>query len=247
VTTSVNVDWANDGGNPMRDPGNANDALAAWENCFLAELPRELRDLMLRDAPVVTLPAGHAIYRAHDSPRFALLHRGLARVKAVSPNGREATLRYASSGQILGLPSVISNGSPVGADAVTECVVSMLNVTLVRRLAQTNATMAWLFARQVSNICFEVIDSLAVNLFAPVRQRVSRHLLDLARRRHDGLIVEVEQQELADAIGSVREVVARTLRALKDEGLIERVPEGIRLLKPDLLHEISEGRATSDR
>jgi CRP-like cAMP-binding protein len=228
-------------------PHPSDDALAAWENCFLAELPLELRDLLLNDAPVVTVPAGEAIYRAHEPPRFALLHRGLARVKAVSPQGREATLRYASSGQILGLPSLISNGSPVGADAVTECVVSMLNVQVVRRLAQTNAAMAWLFAQQVSDICFEVIDSLASNLFAPVRQRVSRHLLDLARRRHDTLVVEVEQQELADAIGSVREVVARTLRALKEEGLLERTPDGIRLLRPDRLHEIADGRAPHRR
>lgn len=230
---------------PKRQSGPAgDDALAAWEKSFLAELPAELRDRLLTDAPVVTVPAGQAIYRAHDAPRFALLHQGLARVKAVSPQGREATLRYASPGQLLGLPSVIAGGSPVGADAVTGCVVSMLNVTLVQGLARTNATLAWLFAQQVSEICFEVIDSLSVNLFAPVRQRVSRHLLDLAQDRTDGLVVDVEQQELADAIGSVREVVARTLRALRDEGLLERAPDGLRLLRPDRLHKIAQGRET---
>jgi CRP/FNR family cyclic AMP-dependent transcriptional regulator len=50
---------------------------------------------------------------------------------------------------------------------------------------------------------------------------VSRHLLDLAVQREPGryrgteIIVPVSQQELADAVGPVREVVVRVLRELR--------------------------------
>ena len=44
-------------------------------------------------------------------------------------------------------------------------------------------------------------------------------------------------QELADAIGSVREVVTRTLHGLRDEGLIETTRDGVVLLDPVRLGE----------
>ena len=51
--------------------------------------------------------------------------------------------------------------------------------------------------------------------FATVRQRVARHLLDLASATQLGsrLKVTISQQELADSVGSVREVVVRVLRS----------------------------------
>ena len=44
------------------------------------------------------------------------------------------------------------------------------------------------------------------------------------------MLVRAPQQELAEAIGSVREVVARVLRQLRDEGLIATRASGIVLL-----------------
>lgn len=73
----------------------------------------------------------------------------------------------------------------------------------------TDARVGWLFAQQACQIVFETVEFLGDNLFGSVQQRVSCHLLDLASNSADGMIVKVDQQELADAIGSVREVVAR--------------------------------------
>ena len=88
---------------------------------------------------------------------------------------------------------------------------------------------------------FETLDFLGDNLFGTVQQRVCRHLLDLASNSPDGLVVKVEQHELADAIGSVREVVARALRKLREAGLVERHPAGIRIADPSGLHRLALG------
>jgi CRP/FNR family transcriptional regulator len=56
-----------------------------------------------------------------------------------------------------------------------------------------------------------------------VRQRVAVHLLDLASAQlhgRDSLTARVSQQELADAVGSVREVVARVLRDFRLAGIV---------------------------
>jgi CRP/FNR family transcriptional regulator len=68
-----------------------------------------------------------------------------------------------------------------------------------------------------------------------VRQRVATHLLDLAssqQRPRTELVARVTQQELSDAVGSSREVVARVLRDLRLEGLVATGSESIRVLDP---------------
>ena len=57
------------------------------------------------------------------------------------------------------------------------------------------------------------------------------------RDRHQGdrLIARVSQQALADAVGSVREVVVRVLRDLRSEGVIRTSRDGIEILLPDRL------------
>jgi CRP-like cAMP-binding protein len=49
------------------------------------------------------------------------------------------------------------------------------------------------------------------------------------------LVARVNQQALADAVGSVREVVVRTLRELREEGTIRTSRDGIRILRPEAL------------
>ncbi|GAY08027.1 Crp/Fnr family transcriptional regulator [Pseudonocardia sp. N23] len=217
--------------------------VTAWESSYFAALSADFRDAMLCDAFVVTIPAGQPIYEAFGVPKLALLHRGQARVKMVSKEGRAVAVRYAGAGQVIGLPAAIAQGAPVGADAVTVCEASMLNVSTLRRFAVADATVAWLLAQQACQILYETMDFLGDNLFGSVQQRVSRHLLDLASNSPDGLVVEVEQQELADAIGSVREVVARALRKLREAGLVERHPAGIRIVDPSGLHLQASGQA----
>jgi CRP/FNR family transcriptional regulator len=51
------------------------------------------------------------------------------------------------------------------------------------------------------------------------------------------LVAHVSQQELAEAVGSVREVVARVLRDLRQAGLVASAPDGIHVLEPAALHD----------
>ncbi|WP_373431538.1 helix-turn-helix domain-containing protein [Streptomyces sp. B3I7] len=54
----------------------------------------------------------------------------------------------------------------------------------------------------------------------------------MCTRDEAGLVVHATQDEVARAVGPVREVVARTLRDFAHEGLIARGPRAIRLVGP---------------
>jgi CRP/FNR family transcriptional regulator len=72
-----------------------------------------------------------------------------------------------------------------------------------------------------------------------VRQPLPGQVLDLAgeRQRGAGRFAPVSQQELADAVGTVREVVARALRELRDAGLVETTRGGVLVVDPAGLHD----------
>ncbi len=87
------------------------------------------------------------------------------------------------------------------------------------------------------------VNEIPRTTFASVRQRVARQLLDLAStNQHDDdpngeLAVRITQQDLADAVGTVREVVVRTLRQLRDAGVVRTERDRIVLLDPVQLTE----------
>ena len=75
-----------------------------------------------------------------------------------------------------------------------------------------------------------------------MRARIARHLLDLAASTQRGTQLEarISQQELADAVGTVREVVTRTLAAFKAGGLVQTERDRVRITDPQGLAAVAD-------
>jgi CRP-like cAMP-binding protein len=85
---------------------------------------------------------------------------------------------------------------------------------------------------------------VAVRSLGTIRERVAYDLLDRACRSQ--LIVgrlecRATHADLADSIGSSREVVSRTVRDLRATGIIETAPGMVRVLEPLRLSAIVRG------
>ncbi|MEJ2597543.1 MAG: Crp/Fnr family transcriptional regulator, partial [Anaerolineales bacterium] len=138
----------------------------------------------------------------------------------------------------LGIAAIVGGPAPVSVQIVTDATLLMLNVRRLQTSAQTEPVVGWLMAQEVTRRLYDTLEALAGNTFGSLEQRLARHLLDLAasRQKGKGLVVKVTQQELADAVGSVRTVVARIIRELRVAGIISTSSDGIVILKPDELH-----------
>jgi CRP/FNR family cyclic AMP-dependent transcriptional regulator len=213
----------------------------AWAASAFGGLHADVQAKLLQGAKSASVPAGHAIYRAGGTPRMALMVSGLVRVLISSPDGRRATLRYARRGDFTGTISVIADRQVVDSEAVTACDVLFLTVDTVLRVARQDAGVAFLLAREAGQVCSQVIEISATNVFWNIRRRLAWHLLDLAQQDHEGLVVVADQQDMADSVGSVREVVARALRSLREDGYIGRSQNGVRLRDPAALHAVAIG------
>jgi CRP/FNR family transcriptional regulator len=121
--------------------------------------------------------------------------------------------------------------------AVLDSELLRIEPDLLRRLADREVQVAKALLLELSERVAAFTAEIGGSAFSTVRQRVARHLLDLAvqRRRDSALVAPVSQQELAAAVGTVREVVVRALRELRRDGLLETRRGGIGILAPERL------------
>ena len=201
---------------------------AAVERSHLHALPPDVLDGLLAGAVRAKTPAGSVTHREGEpAPHLELVVAGVVRAFVAAPDGRTLTVRYCRPGALLRM------SPPVARQAVAR---------------DTRVSAA--FLRELSERVMSFIDEIPGSAFATVRQRVARHLLELAAQREPGrdggaeIVVTVSQHELADAAGTVREVVVRVLRELRQEGVLRTERDRIVILDPARLvprHEWNPG------
>ena len=126
---------------------------------------------------------------------------------------------------------------PVTIQVLSAADLLSIRPTVLRGLADRDVRVARALLHELSERVMAFVAEIGGSTFATVRQRVARHLLDRAAMNHpDGeLVAALTQQELADAVGTVREVVVRTLRDLRRDHVIETGRHGIRIAAPERL------------
>jgi CRP/FNR family cyclic AMP-dependent transcriptional regulator len=218
------------------------EVVEAVAGSFLAKLPAELVDTLLELGESTDYPAGSTIYRESSYPRTLLVVRGLLRVYMTSPEGRQVTVRYARACDVLGIAVLVGGPADVGVQTLAESRLFRIDSRTLTAAAHRDARVSWALAQELNRRLYETLQQTAINTFGSVRQRVAAHLLDLAsaqQRPQGDLVARVSQQELADAVGSVREVVARVLRDFRLDRLVVNSPDSIHILDPVRLHDQS--------
>lgn len=188
-----------------------------------ASLPVATVEMLVAGGKVLEFRAGHTLYAEADVEGLAVVMDGLVRVYMHASDGRQVTVRYVRAGDLLGVPAMVGGPAPVFVQAVVPGTAFLFDAVRVKRAAREDASIAWAFAEESVHRLYDVLEELAGNTFASVRQRVVRHLLDLAASRSpsDGrLTALVSQQDLANRrIGSrsrgpsARRAARRALRA----------------------------------
>lgn len=222
------------------------EALDAWrQTVFGASAPKQV-EALLANAYEIDLAPGDQVYRADREPHrvFGLVVHGLLRVYTKSSHGRQATVRYLSTGQFYGLVSIVAPGlvaqrGEIAVEALSKGRALLLSSADFMAAVDRDARLAHLVYRELVGCLLDAYEMLATNVFLPVRRRVSRHLLEMAVGVDRRLVVHVSQQNVADAIGSVREVVSRAMLQLRDEGLIARIDDGYEVLDAAALHRVA--------
>ena len=204
---------------------------SAISNSVFAELGDPLLARLFLDAAQLEIPAGATFLpQGSPPPTVYLLIRGFGRTYLATPTGRQATIRYFRPGEVIGSASLFSTREAlVSGQCLVDSTLLRFSGPVVRSLVTSEVRVANAFNHEMSLRMYAYFRELEEMTFGAVRQRLARHLLHVAAERQRGqeLLVELTQQQLADAIGSVREVVARLLAELRRDGLVRTEARGI--------------------
>jgi CRP/FNR family transcriptional regulator len=215
----------------------------AIQASFLATLPDDAVAALIEGAARLEVPAGPVDHlRGPGGPAYAyirLVAVGLLRVVRIVPDGRSITQRYIRPGELAGIagafvaPGTRNTGR---SDALMRSVYYQFRADMWRQTAERDARVAVALLAELSRIAELSMEHMANRALASMRQRVVGQLLDAAVYA-DGVdpIAPVTQQQLADGVGSAREVVARVLHELREEKLVETRIGSVVLCEPERL------------
>jgi CRP-like cAMP-binding protein len=205
----------------------------------LATLPTRDRARLLAAAWQVTLDAGTVVPPVAEEDRHLdLVVSGALMVSARGDDDRAVVVRYCRVGDLVGVSSLF--GAPPGEPVETRALVASrllrLRPSAVLGAASSSMRVAGLMLAEQSRYARALAEALPEAVSASVAQRVAHHLLEMAaavgppRPAGGPLRIPVTQQALAQATGTVREVVVRTLRGLRADGVVATDRDGIVVL-----------------
>ena len=215
----------------------AGDALIALYP-ILATLTARTRQRLEARAQFLELPAGTTVFDERQACRgFPFVISGSIRVVNADPNGRELPLYRVTPGETCIISSACLLGqAPYNARGVTEADTTLLVVpnedfqALLGEQAFRDFVFQ-LFSERIADL-MQLIEEVA---FRKLDQRLAALLLGKGQRLH------TTHQQLADELGSVREIVSRLLKGLAEQGLVALSREQIEILDPAGLRRLAGG------
>src|SRR5260370_4616304 len=202
---------------------------------FLARLGPDLVDELVRSGRSASYPTGTAIFSSREESGPSLVVSGALRYFLSAPDGRQLTMRYLLPGDLVG---TLTSGQPNVSSHIEFLepgVLLHLDRERVMALAARRPELAEAMVDELVGRLRLAYRALAAHAFMSVRVRVARDLVERANMRGPlrvGLQIDVTQQSLADATGSVREVVSRALRDLRLGGVVAANGDGVTVLDP---------------
>jgi len=193
---------------------------------MLSDLPDTALDCLADVAIRRTYTPDEMIFLAGEPCQTVyFIAEGSVRVYRLSSEGRKQVLALLNPGQAFNtvppfLPEAISPSSAEAATAVTLYAVTRGDfLRLMRSCPDLAMIILQDFATRLAHLT-DLVEDLALHT---VRGRLARFLLDQATG--NAVVRRWTQDEVAEQLGTVRDVIGRSLRAFADAGLI-RVERG---------------------
>lgn len=211
---------------------------------ILGELSEQALEMIRKGGRRLELPAGKLLFDERDQcAGFPLVKSGSIRVLKSAPNGRELPLYTIAPGDSCLVTSGCLLGNtayPVKGVTLTAVEMFVIPPALFFTLLEEKPFRTFvfnLFSEKISDL-MELVGEVA---FSKLDQRLAGLLLG------KGKVINTTHQQLADELGSVREMVSRLLKGFSDQGWVGLSREHIEILDPRALRNFAEGRHSALR
>jgi CRP/FNR family transcriptional regulator len=204
----------------------------------LAGLPAASLARLLAPGAPLHIPAGAEIFSERQPCRgFPLILEGRIKVVKLAASGRELLLyRVAPGGSCIITSSCLLGRTDYNARGIAETPLTLLAIpapdfaALLVEHPPFRDFVFHLFAERIAEL-MQLVEEVA---FARLDQRLAKALL-----AKNGAVLGITHQQLADELGSVREIVSRLLKGFAAQGLVALGREQVTLLDRDGLQKIA--------
>ena len=202
----------------------------------LADLSAPARTRLLHSAQWMRVPAGAMLFDDRQACEgFPFVVEGTVRVSKCAPSGRELPLYRVGPGETC----IISSSCLLGhedynARGVTESdtLLMLLPKAVFDEMMGERPFRDFvfhLFAERIADL-MQLIEEVA---FRKLDQRLAALLLGKGR------VLHVTHQQLADELGSVREIVSRLLKGFAEQGFVRLAREQVEIIDAAGLRQLA--------
>lgn len=198
---------------------------------YLPGFPPELLQIIAAEGQLQDVPAGMEILREGQYVRMIpIVLKGLVKV-FTRVEDKELLLYYIGSAQscIMSFSAGL-NQSPSRIFAISEenSLLLLLPADKINRWIRDYPALNELFFQQYNLRYTEMLDTIHSLLFGRMDHRLYQYLQEKSRLKGEKLL-DIRHKQIAQELGTAREVVTRVLKKLEQEGRIRQVPGGIEI------------------
>ncbi len=224
---------------PFPDAVRARKALTAVRH--LADLPDEILNALTQRMTPRHLEAGQVIHlEGEPGDKIHILEKGWAKSIRTSIDGREQATIMLKAGELFGDEAVfLGTTYPVTVIALEKVEMWFIQKQNFLDVVQRYPALAMVFIHRLSERVLYYVDLVEDLGLRNVQARVANTLLKHAESVDGKLVVPRQAwttlDEMAIRLGTVRDVLSRTLNALEAEGILKIGRTKITIIDPQKL------------
>jgi CRP-like cAMP-binding protein len=172
-----------------------------------------------------------------------IMKSGSAKVFLLSPQGRQYIVKILYEGDTFNEVSVYGGGeNPVNTAALEKSEIWIINSQILQKLVSSYPNYANQIINNLSNNLRNLVRRVSGMAFFQVTHRLAQLLNELPEEALNGENnTRLTQDQLAARLGSVREVIARSLRALERSEAIHLENRRIYIVDREKLAQLANG------
>jgi len=220
--------------------GRAEKRKALDANHYFAGLSEALLDELTHSVSLVHYQRGEVLFWEGDAcAGLHIIHEGSVKLFRVSPQGRQYIIRVLQEGETCNEVPVFDGGpNPVNVEALEDTRVWVVDAEAVRAIMRRDPDYALKVINNLGAMLRQLVRMVSEMAFFQVTHRLARLISEIPQEELSGESgARLTQDQMAARLGTVREVVARSLKELERSGAIQVENRRIRVIDQNVLQQ----------
>lgn len=186
-------------------------------------------EVLLKECAILNIPKGEEVIKQNGfTPGVPIVLEGLIKVSTQNED-RSLLLYYIQPGQscVMSFSSCLKgNPSKVYATTIEDTKILLVPIEKLEMWLKKHPSFNTLFYSQFETRYADLLGNIKQLLFHNIDQRLYEYLKNKNTFLQNQTI-KIKHKQIANDLGTAREVISRTLKKLEKEGLINQTSKGI--------------------